>query len=74
MEEMVEVVEELEVDVVQAADRLGATRTIEMSAKGVSVWFGKRKILENVNIDFPKKPSRLLLVRRDAVSQPSFAP
>jgi phosphate transport system ATP-binding protein len=61
MEEMVEVVEELEVDVVQAADRLGATRTIEMSAKGVSVWFGKRKILENVNIDFPKKTVTALI-------------
>jgi phosphate transport system ATP-binding protein len=61
MEEKVEVVEELEVDVVQAADRLGATRTIEMSAKGVSVWFGKRKILENVNIDFPKKTVTALI-------------
>ncbi len=61
MEEMVEVVEELEADVVQAADRLGATRTIEMSAKGVSVWFGKRKILENVNIDFPKKTVTALI-------------
>lgn len=61
MEEMVEVVEELESDVVQAADRLGATRTIEMSAKGVSVWFGKRKILENVNIDFPKKTVTALI-------------
>jgi len=61
MEEMVEVVEELEVDVVQAVDRLGATRTIEMSAKGVSVWFGKRKILENVNIDFPKKTVTALI-------------
>jgi phosphate transport system ATP-binding protein len=61
MEEMVEVVEEREVDVVQAVDRLGATRTIEMSAKGVSVWFGKRKILENVNIDFPKKTVTALI-------------
>lgn len=32
-----------------------------MSAKGVSVWFGKRKILENVNIDFPKKTVTALI-------------
>lgn len=29
-------------------------RQIELSAQDVSIWFGKRKVLEGVNIDFPK--------------------
>lgn len=58
MEESVITMEELEVDVV-AAER--EPQTIEMSARGVSVWFGKRKILENVNMDFPKKTVTALI-------------
>lgn len=58
MEESVIAMEELEVDVV-AAER--EPQTIEMSARGVSVWFGKRKILENVNMDFPKKTVTALI-------------
>ena len=58
MEETVVAMEEMGVDVV-AAER--EPQTIEMSAKGVSVWFGKRKILENVNMDFPKKTVTALI-------------
>ena len=58
MEETVVAMEELGLDVV-ASDR--DPQTLEMSAKGVSVWFGKRKILENVNIDFPKKTVTALI-------------
>lgn len=57
MEESIMDVEELDEDVVAESD----PRTIEMSAKGVSVWFGKRKILENVNMDFPKKSVTALI-------------
>ncbi len=39
----------------------GETKPIEMSTKGLSVWFGKRKILENVNIDFPKESVTALI-------------
>ena len=58
MEETVVAMEEMDVDVV-ATER--EPQTIEMSAKGVSVWFGKRKILENVNMDFPKKTVTALI-------------
>jgi phosphate transport system ATP-binding protein len=58
MEETVVAMEEMGVDVV-AAER--EPQTIEMSAKGVSVWFGTRKILENVNMDFPKKTVTALI-------------
>jgi phosphate transport system ATP-binding protein len=58
MRETVVAMEEMGVDVV-ATER--EPQTIEMSAKGVSVWFGKRKILENVNIDFPKKTVTALI-------------
>lgn len=58
MEEMVVDMEEVGVDVVAAESE---TQTIEMAAKGVSVWFGKRKILENVNIEFPKKTVTALI-------------
>ncbi len=58
MEETVVAMEEMGVDVV-ATER--EPQTIEMSAKGVSVWFGKRKILENVNMDFPKKTVTALI-------------
>jgi phosphate transport system ATP-binding protein len=33
----------------------------EMSAQDVSVWFGKRKVLEGVNIDFPKRSVTALI-------------
>jgi phosphate transport system ATP-binding protein len=58
MEETVVAMEELGLDVV-ASDR--DPQTLEMSAKGVSVWFGKRKILENINIDFPKNTVTALI-------------
>ena len=38
-----------------------AKAEIEMSAQDVSVWFGKRKVLEGVNIDFPKRSVTALI-------------
>lgn len=35
--------------------------TSELRAENVSVWFGKRKVLENVNIDFPKNTVTALI-------------
>ncbi len=34
---------------------------IEMQAEDISVWFGKRKVLEGVNIDFPKRSVTALI-------------
>jgi phosphate transport system ATP-binding protein len=36
-------------------------RTSEMAARDVSVWFGKRKVLEGVNIEFPKNTVTALI-------------
>ncbi len=58
MEETVVAMEELDVELSAAKVE---TKPIEMSTKGVSVWFGKRKILENVNIDFQKKSVTALI-------------
>jgi phosphate transport system ATP-binding protein len=52
------------VDIAEAleAAMAGETSTdVEMSAQDVSVWFGKRKVLEGVNIDFPKKTVTALI-------------
>jgi len=37
------------------------SRTTEMEAKDVSVWFGQRKVLEGVNIAFPKCTTTALI-------------
>ncbi|MDO8309687.1 MAG: phosphate ABC transporter ATP-binding protein PstB [Actinomycetota bacterium] len=37
------------------------TAEIEMAARDISVWFGKRKVLEGVNIDFPKRSVTALI-------------
>jgi phosphate transport system ATP-binding protein len=37
------------------------SRTTEMEAKDVSVWFGQRKVLEGVNIAFPKRTTTALI-------------
>ena len=58
MEEMVVAMKELDVDLTR---HKGETKPIEMSAHGVSVWFGKHKVLENVNIDFPEKSVTALI-------------
>ncbi len=34
---------------------------IELTARDISVWFGKRKVLEGVNIDFPKNTVTALI-------------
>lgn len=39
----------------------GAPTPIELSAQDISIWFGKRKVLEGVNIDFPKKTVTALI-------------
>jgi len=42
-------------------DQLQADRTVEMESRDVSVWFGKRKVLEGVNIQFPKNTVTALI-------------
>lgn len=50
-------IETLEADVTQPLE----SRPIEMHAQGVSVWFGKRKVLEGVDIKFPKQTVTALI-------------
>lgn len=50
-------VEELESAVADSRESL----PIEMHAQGVSVWFGKRKVLEGVDIKFPKNTVTALI-------------
>ncbi|MDD2857116.1 MAG: phosphate ABC transporter ATP-binding protein PstB [Candidatus Nanopelagicales bacterium] len=38
-----------------------APRPVELAAQDVSVWFGKRKVLEGVSIDFPKNTVTALI-------------
>jgi phosphate transport system ATP-binding protein len=52
-------VEVLETQVSQASPSVPTE--IEMSSRDLSVWFGKRKVLEGVNIDFPKKSVTALI-------------
>jgi phosphate transport system ATP-binding protein len=55
--ERIDPMQELEQD-------LAATPTdqkVEMEARDVSVWFGKRKVLEGVNIEFPKNTCTALI-------------
>jgi phosphate transport system ATP-binding protein len=42
-------------------EQSSAPTEIEMSSRELSVWFGKRKVLEGVNIDFPKKSVTALI-------------
>ena len=51
--------DELEIDTYTEAPPDG--RPVEMHAKDVSVWFGKRKVLEGVDIKFPKKTVSALI-------------
>ena len=37
------------------------TAEVEMAARDISVWFGRRKVLEGVNIDFPKRSVTALI-------------
>ena len=48
----------MEAELVRSA---AETRPIEMEARDVSVWFGKRKVLEGVNIAFPKNSVTALI-------------
>ena len=51
--------EELEIEA--ESEALPDNRPIEMHARDVSVWFGKRKVLEGVDIKFPKKTVTALI-------------
>jgi len=57
-QEMMKSMSELEVEVDKSKAHVGA---IEMEAKNVSVWFGKRKVLEDVNMAFPKNSVTALI-------------
>ncbi len=57
-QEMMKSMSELEVEVDKSKAPVGA---IEMEAKNVSVWFGKRKVLEDVNMAFPKNSVTALI-------------
>lgn len=57
-QEMMNNMSELEVEVDKSKAPVGA---IEMEAKNVSVWFGKRKVLEDVNMAFPKNSVTALI-------------
>lgn len=54
-------------DVLEAADidsviaSKSEPASLAMKAEGISVWFGKRKVLEGVNIDFPKNTCTALI-------------
>ncbi len=57
-QEMMNNMSELEVEVDKSKAPVGTT---EMEAKNVSVWFGKRKVLEDVNMAFPKNSVTALI-------------
>lgn len=57
-QEMMKSMSELEVEVDKSKAPVGA---IEMEARNVSVWFGKRKVLEDVNMAFPKNSVTALI-------------
>ena len=42
-------------------EQLQADRSVEMESRDVSVWFGKRKVLEGVSIQFPKNTVTALI-------------
>jgi phosphate transport system ATP-binding protein len=49
------------VEALEAEVAVPVSKDIEMSAQDISVWFGKRKVLEGVNIDFPKRTVTALI-------------
>jgi len=50
-----------EVELMDSEVSAPVRKETEMSARDVSVWFGKRKVLEGVNIDFPKQTVTALI-------------
>jgi phosphate transport system ATP-binding protein len=54
----VETMEELETSLSEETARSGP---IEMETRDISVWFGERKVLEGVNIEFPKNSVTALI-------------
>jgi len=50
-----------DLDIEAPSEVLPDNRPVEMHARDVSVWFGKRKVLEGVDIKFPKKTVTALI-------------
>ena len=44
-----------------SAPAVPVDQTIEMDARDISIWFGQRKVLEGVNIKFPKNTTTALI-------------
>jgi phosphate transport system ATP-binding protein len=57
--ETIESIEQFEAAV--TTEVVSRPAAIEMEARDVSVWFGKRKVLEGVNIEFPKNSVTALI-------------
>lgn len=53
--------ERITMDLEQAVTPPKTREAIEMAAQDVSVWFGKRKVLEGINIEFPKRSVTALI-------------
>ena len=53
--------ERIAMDLEQAVTPPKTREAIEMAAQDVSVWFGKRKVLEGITIDFPKRSVTALI-------------
>ena len=53
--------ERITMDLEQAVTPPKTREAIEMAAQDVSVWFGKRKVLEGISIDFPKRSVTALI-------------
>ena len=53
--------ERITMDLEQAVTPTKTREAIEMAAQDVSVWFGKRKVLEGISIDFPKRSVTALI-------------
>ena len=53
--------ERITMDLEQAVTPTKTREAIEMAAQDVSVWFGKRKVLEGISIEFPKRSVTALI-------------
>ena len=53
--------ERIAMDLEQAVTPTKTREAIEMAAQDVSVWFGKRKVLEGISIEFPKRSVTALI-------------
>ena len=53
--------ERITMDLEQAVTPTKTREAIEMAAQDLSVWFGKRKVLEGISIEFPKRSVTALI-------------